>query len=135
MPCSSLRIAAAGFFAVLFMTTVPAGAQTAAPEAELPTAQLDQATVDTLRKAGVPDPTLALILNSRGELVGALVEDHPNSPAKGKPVKVPPGQLPKELKGLRGFNSLSILAYEGSNCYVIKRADGSLYLMPPGCTP
>ncbi|WP_192499270.1 hypothetical protein [Skermanella pratensis] len=117
------------------MTSVPAVAQTAVTLSDLPTAQLDQTTVDALRKAGIPDPTLALILNSRGELVGALVEDHPNSPAKGKPVKIPPGNLPKELKGLRGFNSLSILAYEGSNCYVIKRADGSLYLMPPGCTP
>lgn len=135
MPCSRLRIAAAGFFAALFMTAVPAGAQTAAPEADLPTAPLDQATVDTLRKAGVAEPTLALILNRRGELVGALVEEHPNSPSKGRPAKVPPGNLPKDLKGLRGFNSLSILAYEGSNCYVIKRADGSLYLMPPGCTP
>lgn len=75
-----LRIAAAGILAGFMMGTAPVMAQ------ELQIAPLDR---KALTAQGFADPSLALILNSKGELVGALTEDHPNQPSTG------PGNWPR----------------------------------------
>jgi hypothetical protein len=75
-----------------------------------------------------------LVLNSRGELVGALTEDNPKEPSNGKARKVPPKKrAPENLTGIRDLGSFSILAYTGSNCYIVRGAAGTLYVLPPGC--
>jgi hypothetical protein len=40
----------------------------------------------------------------------------------------------KSKKIVRGTSDLSIMAYQGSNCYMIRRPDGTIYYMPPGCS-
>jgi hypothetical protein len=117
------RIAAAGILAGFLMGTAPAMAQ------ELQIAPLDR---KALTAQGFADPSLALILNSTGELIGALTEDHPNQPSTG-PRKLAPARLPESISKIQGFGSIAILAYQGSNCYIVRRPDGTLYVMPPGC--
>jgi hypothetical protein len=118
------KIVAAGLLAGILASTAPVKAQ------DLQTAPLDRRALTDL---GFQDPTLLLVLNSKGELVGALTEDHPNDPSNGRTRKLAPGRMPQHLTGRQAnWINLSILPYQGSNCYVVNR-DGTLYVMPQGC--
>ena len=91
---------------------------------ELPIAPLDR---KSLAAQGIEDAALALILDSKGELVGALTETTAGEKT------IPPSRLPQSLANIRGLGSIAILAFQGCDCYVIRRPDGTLYVMPPGC--
>jgi len=111
-------IVAAGLLTGLLAGVAPATAQ------ELKVAPLDR---KALTAQGFEDPALALILNTKGEMVGALTE----TPAGEK--TIPPSTLPQSLANIRGLGSTAIRAFQGSDCYVVRRPDGTLYVMPPGC--
>src|SRR4051812_46118562 len=118
---SFTKTAAAGLFlALLAGGTAPAMAQDSTTS-DLLTVPLDRAWATGL---GFVDPSLMLVLNSKGQLVGALTEDNPKDPSHGNPRKIKPGKIPDKLTGLRDMGSLSILAWTGSNCYLIRGADG-----------
>src|SRR5689334_11814551 len=127
---SFTKIAAAGLFlALLASSTAPAIAQELSQK-DLPSKTFDP---EWAKNLGIGDPTLFLAFNSKGELVGALTEDHPKDPSNGKARNIKPSKIPDKLSGLRDMTSFSILSWTGSNCYLVRGADGTLYVMPPGC--
>jgi hypothetical protein len=116
-----LRIAIVGLLAGMAAGAAPVMAQ------ELPIASFDR---QALVNRGFTDPSLLIVLDSKGEVVGALTEgSDPNDKVRGLPMS----KVPTSLSRIRGLGSIAILAFEGSNCYVVRRPDGTLYVMPPGC--
>jgi hypothetical protein len=131
---SVTKIAAAGLFACLVAGTTPVKAQD--KPKELPTATV---APGTLTETGFKDPKIALVLNTLGEVVGVITEEPAplsplNKPFKpGKPLD--PNKVSENPKKIREIGSIAVVAYEGSDCYLVRLPNGTLYVLPAGCTP
>ncbi|WP_157619661.1 hypothetical protein [Skermanella stibiiresistens] len=124
-----------GLFSVWLLISSPTSAQTTTGDgkstpttsAELPSTELSDALRGELARGGIPNASLGLFFDTNGNLVGAAFPE-------SKKERLRPGPPPRAVNNIRGLGNFSILAYQGSNCYLIRGPDGTLYYMPPGCS-